>query len=392
MPALPAAAEPARIDALDGLRGIAILLVVLFHALFFDPGLIGSGPPGDSLYLRVVTLGWCGVDVFFVLSGFLITGILLRARGCPRYFTTFYARRALRIFPLYYVVVVALLFVLDRPPATAAEKASYLLYYQNVRFALFGELQFDPARLVTWSLAIEEQFYLVWPAVVWWCGRRTLVRICAIAIVLSIALRLWLLAEGLQTTHFLTPCRLDALATGALVALVGTPPRIAGWVAAVVGAAGLLIVTATTGQPWPESIGMQRYGLLAALVFAAGLFVTVRAGGWPAWVCRVGPLRSLGRYSYCIYLVHFLVVEWLARSAAELSPPTKQWLVAHGSPLAIQIVFALVALLASWGIGFVSWHAFEKWFLACKRFFPSVGEGGAAAGAGSVSRPTGGGE
>lgn len=388
MPAFPAAAEPARIDALDGLRGIAILLVVLFHALFFDPGLVGSASPGDSLYLRVSMLGWCGVDVFFVLSGFLITGILLRTKDRPRYFTTFYARRALRIFPLYYVVMVALLFVLERPPATAAEKASYLLYYQNVRFALVGEHQFDPARLVTWSLAIEEQFYLVWPAVVWWCSRRTLVRVCAAAIVLSIGLRLVLLAGGLQTTHFLTPCRLDALAAGALFALVGSPPRLAGWLAAIVGAAGLATVAAVTGQPWPESVGMQRYGLLAALLFAVGLFVVVRAGGWPARACAVGPLRSLGRYSYCIYLVHFLVVEWLARLAATRTPETKQWLVDHGSPLAIQIAFAAAALLVSWGLGFVSWHAFEKWFLACKRFFPS----GVDVGAGSPSRPAGVGE
>src|SRR5262245_48753190 len=130
----PALAEPARIDALDGVRGIAILLVVLMHAMFFGVPLPGV-PPLDAsgLYPRIAALGWCGVDVFFVLSGFLITGILLRTKDRPHYFRNFYARRALRIFPLYYVVIVLLLFVLARPAATAAEKTSYLLYYQNVR-------------------------------------------------------------------------------------------------------------------------------------------------------------------------------------------------------------------------------------------------------------------
>lgn len=366
----PDEAAPARIDALDGVRGLAILVVVLFHALLFDPGLVGAGPPDTtSPYIRIASLGWCGVDVFFVLSGFLITGILLRAKGAPHYFRDFYMRRVLRIFPLYYAVVVLLLFVLDRPPATPSEKASYLLYYQNVRYALWGEEYFDPARLITWSLAIEEQFYLVWPALVWTCSRRSLLRVCVAAIAVAIALRFVLLANGLVTTHFLTPCRIDTLAAGALIAILGAPPRWCGWLALLGGAAVLLGVATTTGAPWPEAEAMQRYGLLGALALAVGVLTLALRGGAVAAVCRFVPLRSLGKYSYCVYLVHFLVIDAAARAAADLPPDTKQWLAATFSPLGIMLLFAGACLVASWTVAFASWHLFEKWFLALKRYF-----------------------
>ena len=256
---IAATADPARVEALDGLRGFAILAVVAFHAMFLDVGLLGGARPAPTdVYPTLALLGWCGVDVFFVLSGFLITGILLRSKGAPGYFRNFYARRALRIFPLYYLVVGLLLFGLGRPATSGAEKASYLLYYQNVRYALVGEGSFDAARLVTWSLAIEEQFYLVWPTVVWLCSRRALVGVCIAVVVGAIALRLWLLAGGLHTTHFLTPCRLDTLAVGALLALLPPPPRWLGVACAWLGVGGLLAIARQTGNPFPESIPIQR--------------------------------------------------------------------------------------------------------------------------------------
>jgi peptidoglycan/LPS O-acetylase OafA/YrhL len=369
---LRAPAAPDRIAALDGVRGLAILLVVLFHALFFDVAAIGAERLSlGSVYVRVVSLGWCGVDVFFVLSGFLITGILLRSKTAPHYFRDFYARRALRIFPLYYVVVALLLFVLDRPATTAAEKASYLFYYQNVRYALWGEQTADHARLITWSLAIEEQFYLVWPAVVWLASRRALVCIAATAIAAAIALRFVLTAGGLATTHFLTPCRVDTLMAGALIAVLGVPPRWLGVVATLAGGGALLAIAASTGQPWPQAPDMQRWGLLAALAFAVGLLTLVRCGGVCERVCAWHPLRSLGRYSYCVYLVHYLVIDAVTRLVLAASPEAKQWLAAW-PPLALMLAFAALCLLASWAIGWLSWHLFERHFLALKRHFPGI--------------------
>lgn len=370
-----ASTEPARLASLDGLRGLAILFVVLFHALFFGVPLPGAVPlDGAALYPRLATLGWCGVDVFFVLSGFLITGILLRSKGAPHYFRNFYARRSLRIFPLYYVVVVLLLFVLDRPPADAATKASYLLYYQNWRYALVGEVPFDPARLVTWSLAIEEQFYLLWPAVVWLVGRRTLVVVCLVAIVGAMALRLALLAGGLHTTYFLTPCRLDTLAAGALFAVVGCPGPRLGTAAALAGAIGLWTTAAWAGSPFPETPSVQRFGLPSALLLAVGLLSLALAGGRFARLCTWRPLRSLGQFSYCIYLVHYLVIDGLARASYFAMPAAwQQWLLASLTPVPLVLLFTLACLTVSWAIGFASWHLFEKWFLALKRHFPSAG-------------------
>lgn len=374
-----APAESARIGALDGVRGLAILLVLLFHAMFFGVPLPGAAPlDAAAPYPRAAALGWCGVDVFFVLSGFLITGILLRSKEAPHYFRNFYARRALRIFPLYYVVIVLLLFVLERPPATAAEKASYLLYYQNVRYAFWGEGQFDPARLVTWSLAIEEQFYLVWPAVVWFASRRALARLCVVAIVVAIASRWLLVAGGLHATHFLTPCRLDTLAAGALLAILGFPGWRWGAAAAIGGAVGLWGIATWTGSSFPESPAMQQYGLLAALALAVGVLILACSGGWFARLCRARVLRSLGQYSYCIYLVHFLVIDGLAHgSFFHLPAGVQQWLVAHLSPLVLLLLFTACCLAASWLVAFASWHGFEKWFLALKRHFPGAGAPGA---------------
>lgn len=371
---LIAVGEPARIDALDGLRGFAILAVVAFHAMFLDPALLGGPRPAPTdLYPSLALLGWCGVDVFFVLSGFLITGILLRSKGAPGYFRNFYARRALRIFPLYYLVVGLLLFVLDRPATTAAEKASYLLYYQNLRHALVGEGSFDLAREVTWSLAIEEQFYLVWPAVVWLCSRQALQRLCVAVALAAIALRFGLLARGLDTTYFLTPCRLDTLACGALLALAPAPPRWLGLALTWLGLGGLLAVARLTGNTFPQAVPMQRWGLLAALAFAVGLLALVRQPGLVATICRFAPLCALGRVSYCVYLVHCLVLDALTRGVLALPDAAKQALAGAAPAQAIAALFGICCLGGSWLLAAVSWRLFEEPILRLKRFFPSGG-------------------
>ncbi|MCK5943639.1 MAG: acyltransferase, partial [Planctomycetes bacterium] len=187
--------EPDRIAALDGVRGLAILCVLVMHGLYIGPlfGLDVMAHP----YARVAFLGWSGVDVFFVLSGFLITRILVRSKGGPRYFRNFYMRRSLRIFPLYYLVIVLLLYVLPRPPASGADQLAHLLYYQNWRYAFaHGEL-IDPARHVTWSLAIEEQFYILWPPFVVLVLIRARLSVAALGVLaglLSLASALWMAA------------------------------------------------------------------------------------------------------------------------------------------------------------------------------------------------------
>src|SRR6186997_1549382 len=180
--------EAGFIPALDGLRGIAIVLVMLHHFTYLRPT---SGI--DALIGNVLFFGWTGVDLFFVLSGFLITGILLDTRNSRRYFTTFYARRTLRIFPLYYLILFIALVVLPKFPAVdrvligqdelidLPPQWPYWLYLTNFSIADRGWVHgwVD----VGWSLAIEEQFYLVWPLVIWLCPPRLVALLCAAILV-----------------------------------------------------------------------------------------------------------------------------------------------------------------------------------------------------------------
>src|SRR5262249_33425960 len=206
----PAAADR-HVRAFDGLRGIAILLVLLRH--------VGEDLPGrrlGGLVDAALNAGWLGVDVFFVLSGFLITGILLDARGdeaqpTPGYFRRFYARRALRIFPIYYLFL-----VITRPSGMWW----YVSYASNVLIARHG---WPDGLLETghpWSLAVEEQFYLVWPAIIAWTPRRWLAGLCVAVIGAAIAMRVLLIHQGAAlAAYVLTPARADTLAIGATLAI-----------------------------------------------------------------------------------------------------------------------------------------------------------------------------
>lgn len=369
MTALP---QPERIAALDGVRGLAILLVLVMHCLYIAP-LFGVDM-GQNTYARLAMLGWSGVDVFFVLSGFLITGILVRAKGqsAGPYFRNFYMRRSLRIFPLYYLVICLLLYVLpNRPPATGGEQMSYLLYYQNIRYPLLGERAFDPARLITWSLAIEEQFYLVWPAVVWFVSQRTLRRVCVAMIVIAVALRFVLIESGFEKTHFLTPCRMDALAVGALLSQLPPPRAWFGAVSTALGIAGLIVTAYATGDSTPESVGQQMWGLVPALLLGVGLLTLARSARSLQPLFTLLPLRSLGKYSYCIYLTHFLVIEFVASRILKWQPTTLLSMREDYGAIPITIVFTITCAAATWLLAIISWHVFEKWFLALKRYFPS---------------------
>src|SRR5580704_1561560 len=204
-----------KIPQLDAVRGIAVLLVLLHNT--------GQYP---SLHLHLISdNGWMGVDLFFVLSGLLITGILLDTKQSAGYFKNFYVRRCLRIWPLYYSLLffmfVVVRFLNSSEYHLVVETSSpwwaFPLFLQNFLLAISTNAA-GPLG-VTWSLAIEEQFYLVWPLVVRFCSI-TQVRQLAIAeICLSPMLRyyLWLHHVDLYTSIF---CRLDGLMAGALLALL----------------------------------------------------------------------------------------------------------------------------------------------------------------------------
>src|SRR5262245_13745 len=173
-----------RVPALDGLRGLAILPVMLTH--FVSDGDLSPVSKVDEIVSATLTLGWVGVELFFVLSGFLITGILLDSRGAPHYFRNFYIRRTLRIFPLYYGFLALWLGVLPlfyKWPNDVLKVVSIPVspvwswaYLTNIVQALHDDWRAGPPYTTHfWSLAIEEQFYLVWPTVVFLFSRRRLV-------------------------------------------------------------------------------------------------------------------------------------------------------------------------------------------------------------------------
>ncbi|HZS62673.1 MAG TPA: acyltransferase [Gemmatimonadaceae bacterium] len=344
--------HPSRVHlpALDGLRGIAILLVLLFHV------------PGFEAWFK---FGWIGVDLFFVLSGFLITSALLDGVDRPRRARTFYVRRALRILPLGYGAIVLALVVM--PYLTDPHDPGYRHLAANQVYLWTYTANWPVARgwgnngsslFVLdhfWSLAVEEQFYLLWPLVIWWTSRATARRVAWAVIIGGPVCRLAFVLAGAYPTmlYFFTPCRLDGLAVGSLVALSFRDPadterviRRAGVIAAV-ALVLLLVWTRGSVANMDPRIAVVGYSFLAWMF---GWLVTAAALR-PAALWRTPALVSLGRYSYGLYVFHPLV---------------QAVVKADGSAWYGGLRSGLLVLVASYVVAYLSYHGYEKWFLRLK--------------------------
>lgn len=362
---MPRSSSSSYIPALDGVRGVAILVVIVYH---FAGGFTVFG-------LQPFRVGWLGVDLFFVLSGFLITSILYDTRSTDGYYKNFYMRRVLRIFPIYYLFWVVLLFL---TPLThfqwTTQHLLYAVYLGNPGVLFWPNLfQFPSVRLGhLWSLAVEEQFYLFWPFMVRVLDtRRRLLTACAIMFIGALLLRT-AMCLGYDTaptsTDILLPCRIDALAIGAALAVLARSPlgpsilRFAPLSAAICGISFALIV-AVRHSADQSDIGMATIGFtLLALLFASLIAMTRIKGGASDRLFSNQWLRFFGKISYGLYLYHFALLPSLYR----LQDPIVQGL--HFRVVALPVYF-VACLSACTAVAWLSFTYIERPILSLKSRF-----------------------
>jgi len=370
--------DAAHVQSLDGLRGIAILLVMLFHFSGNGHGLTPSSLLVDRMFYRLTGAGWIGVDLFFVLSGFLITGILLDARGIPFYFRNFYVRRALRIFPLYYSALVLLLIMPlmfphgPAPHLSTRDAGWYLSYLSNVKMARAGWPS-DTGLAHFWSLSVEEQFYLAWPVAVFALSNRQLRVACVAAVVGALAVRTALTATGYTIAPYvLMPARIDALAMGGFLAIAmreprGLPDRVSRWppIAAVTTGLGLLAVLLFREGLRPDDTAVLGVGLTLVAAFGASVVMLAVGNARAARALSAPWLRFFGKYSYGMYIFHYPILFFGPGVV-----PIQMLPLVGGSQILRQIAFTTCAMAATTVLALVSWHLLEKRFLELKDRFP----------------------
>jgi peptidoglycan/LPS O-acetylase OafA/YrhL len=350
--------SPSRVPELDALRGLACLVVLIYH---FKP--------------RAMPFGWAAVDMFFVLSGYLITGIILKYRGSKSFLLNFYARRGLRIWPIYYftVIAIAALGPFLPKPTNLAGLPYYLTYTQNIQLYWSGHVpEFSPYLSHLWTLAIEEQFYIIWPALVCLIGVRRVVPLALLMAATSVLAR----AQGFDS--WLLVARCDGFALGGILAALLAKPGSTqvrmfklsrGFrVLAIVSLVYLAAVIArgdlpSFGRP-PRGAALPVLGLNALFLSIVGL-VVLNAGNPSLKWLRNRRLCRVGTISYGLYMYHFVVLMLVGDIAHALGR--------RGKPFWMDVLMMVLTFV----LARLSWRFIEEPLLNLKsRFaYPSSHEG-----------------
>lgn len=359
------------IPVLDGIRGLAALLVIVHH--FFKKISVPTGGVTKVLY-RLTDLGIGGVDLFFVLSGFLITGILLTVKGTPGAWPHFYMRRVLRIFPLYYgflLVATVVSLAMGRKPHDLSDTWWLWTYLQNIKFTFFfdwSNFGFNFETTHFWSLAVEEHFYLIWPVIVLALSKRNMIRFLYGIIGLAFISRLVLQYFNVDT-YFFTLCRMDALALGGLIAFYWSQE---GRVTQLVRAAKLFFLfTLIVSIPLYAGCSGKGFAIIQPVKYqivaiAYGSFMVLVLTSWArSLVGRFFSLRfmrNLGKYSYAIYIFHPLTIDFFF---LEYNKRFKQ---VEFTSLLMPLVF-IINVFIVYFLAYLSWHLYERHFLDLKKYF-----------------------
>jgi peptidoglycan/LPS O-acetylase OafA/YrhL len=366
-----AASERTRIAALTGLRGFAVLLIVLQHSWLTSHR---DGTPFIDHWFKSFNGLWIGVDLFFVLSGYLLTRILLEAKGQPNYFRNFYMRRCLRIFPVYYgLILVAVVAGLVERCHSWSELPWIATFLTNVSISLQHSWSLFLAGIPVchlWSLSVEEHFYFVWPFVVK-KSTRHLFWLCVAGIAATTILRCIYLSIShdsfaINIVHVLTPFRMDGILAGAAVACIhqnGSPTRKQAQIALAIGSCMFIALGITThfdySQPLLASIGYTAIAIAAASLVS--WLISATAQDRLSKACSNSALMFFGRYSYAIYLLHLPVATYFNHQIRAMGLGT--------SPLAVVSLGMIAPFICTVLLSLLSWHLLEKHALKLKTRF-----------------------